>query len=117
MSVNQTDKIDFISTRQDGKVVLTISDHYSWSETWHVQLLQDKINAYLQFIESGQIFGDYPNATGQELIIETVLKFEPNEKATSFLEKAKEIITKTGIGFQWRVLKADEKHTFTQTTE
>jgi len=117
MSVNQTDTIDVISTTPDGKVVLTISDHHSWEETWHLQLLQDKINAYLQFIESGQIFDDYPNAAGQQLIIDTVMKFEPTEEATSFLEKAKEIITKTGIGFQWRVMKADERHTFTQTTE
>lgn len=117
MSVNQTDIIDVISTTPDGMVVLTISDHHSWDETWHLQLLQDKINAYLQFIESGQIFDDYPNAAGRELIIETVMKFEPNQEAISFLEKAKEIITKTGTCFQWRVIRADEKHTSTQTTE
>lgn len=108
MSVNQTDTIDIISTTPDGKVVLTISDHHSWNETWHLQLLQDKINAYLQFIESGQILDDYPNAGGRELIIETVMKFKPNEEGASFLEKAKEIVTKAGIGFQWRVLQTDK---------
>ena len=107
MSVNQTDTIDFISTTPNGEVVLTISDHYSWVETRHLQLLQNKINAYLQFIESGQIYEDYPNSAGQDLIIETVMKFEPNQEAISFLEKAKEITTKAGIGFQWQVLKAD----------
>jgi hypothetical protein len=108
MSVNQTDTIDVIGTTPDGKVVLTISDHHSWDETWHLQLLQDKINAYLQFIESGQILDDYPNAASRELIIETVMKFEPNEEGTSFLEKAKEVVTKAGIGFQWRVLQTDK---------
>ncbi|MFZ1524341.1 MAG: DUF6572 domain-containing protein [Saprospiraceae bacterium] len=108
MSVNQTDTIDVIGTTPNGQVVLTISDHYSWDETWHLQLLQDKINAYLQFIESGQLLDDYPNAAGRELIIETVMKFEPNEEGTSFLEKAKEVVTKAGIGFQWRVLQTDK---------
>ena len=85
MSVNQTDTVDFISTTPDGKIMLTISDHHSWDETWHLQLLQNKINSYLQFIESGQIFNDYPNAAGQELIIEIVMQFEPNEESISFL--------------------------------
>jgi hypothetical protein len=108
MSVNQTDTIDIIGTTPDGKVALTISDHHSWDESLHLQLLQDKINAYLQFIESGQILDDYPDAAGRELIIETVMKFEPNEEGTSFLENAKEEVTKAGIGFQWRVLQTDK---------
>lgn len=108
MSVNQTDTVDLISTTPDGKVMLTISDHHSWDETWHLQLLQDKINSYLQFIESGQIFEDYPKAEGREIIISTAMKFEPNEEGTSFLEKAKEIVNKAGIGFQWRHLQTDK---------
>ncbi|MBB1283794.1 hypothetical protein HRH25_05350 [Flavisolibacter sp. BT320] len=52
MSIHQTDIIDIISTTPEGKVILTISDHHPWNETWHFQLLQDKINAYMQFIAS-----------------------------------------------------------------
>ncbi len=107
MSVNQTDTVDIISTTPDGKIILTISDHNSWDETWHLQLLQDKIKSYLQFIESGQIFEDYSNAVGRKLTIETIMQFEPNEEGISFLEKAKEIVNKAGIGFQWRRLQTD----------
>jgi len=108
MSVSQTDTIDIIGTTPDGKVALTISDHHSWNEPLHLQLLQDKIIAYLQFIESGQILDDYPDAAGREIIIETVMKFEPNEEGTSFFEKVKEVVTKARIGFQWRVLQTDK---------
>ena len=108
MSINKKDAIDVISTSPEGRVTLTISDHNTWDETWHLQLLQNKINSYLQFIESGQIFEDYPNAGGRELIIETVMQFEPNEEGISFLEKAKEIVIKAGIGFQWRRLQTDK---------
>jgi hypothetical protein len=110
MSIDQTNTIDFISTSPEGKVVLTISDHQSWGEDGHLQLLQDKINAYLRFIESGQIIEDYPTAVEKEIIINTVLKYEPTDEATSFLEKAREVILGAGIGFQWRVLKDDEQY-------
>jgi hypothetical protein len=108
MSINQTGIIDIIGTTPDGKVMLTISDHHSWEETWHLQLLQDKINAYLQFIESGQIFDVYPNAVKRDLIIETTMKYQPTIEAISFLEKAKEIVEGAGIGFQWVVWNFEE---------
>lgn len=108
MSINQTDTIDVIGTTSEGKVILTISDHHSWQETWHLSLLQDKINAYLQFIENGQIFEDYPNAVGRELMIEIIMKYCPIGEALTFLEKCKKIILKAGIGFEWRVLNLNE---------
>jgi hypothetical protein len=108
MSVDQTGIIDIISTSSEGKVVLTISDHHSWDETWHLQLLQDKINAYLQFIESGQILESYPNAKGSEVMIETAMKYQPNSEAISFLESAKDIIKGAGYDFSWRVVNFDE---------
>jgi hypothetical protein len=110
MSINQTDTIDIISTSPDGKVILTISDQYSWEETRHLQMLQDKINAYLKFIESGQVIDSYPHAGGRETRIEAVFKFEPTNETTSFLEKAKSVITGAEISFQWRVLNFDEQH-------
>lgn len=108
MSINQTNIIDIIETTPEGKVVLTISDHHSWGEAWHLQLLQDKINAYLQFIESGQILEDYPNAVGREVIIETAMKYQPTPEAALFLEKAKDIIKGAGFDFNWRVHHFDE---------
>lgn len=89
MSIHQTDIIDIISTTPDGKVILTISDYHPWNETWHLQLLQDKINAYLQFIESGQILDHYPTAVSRELVIQIVMKYKPTAEALSFLEKPK----------------------------
>lgn len=108
MSINQTNTIDIIGTAPQGTVVLTISDHYSWDETWHLELLQDKINAYLQFIESGQIFEDYPNAVGRTIVIEAVMKYQPSFEAILFLEKAEKIIEGAGSCFMWRVLNLSE---------
>jgi len=108
MSINQTGTIDIISTNPDGEVVLTISDHHSWLESWHLQLLEDKINAYLQFIESGQILEDYPNSIEKKLVIEITMKYEPTTEATLFLYKAKQVIEIAGINFRWRTLHFDK---------
>lgn len=55
MSIIDKDKIDSIGINKDnGKVILEISDHLDWScEYEHLVMLQDKINSYLSFIESG----------------------------------------------------------------
>ena len=42
MAVDEPDKIDIISKRRNGDVVLTISDHLDWADTKaHQQVLQD----------------------------------------------------------------------------
>ena len=103
MSVDQKDKVDFISTAPDGKVVLTISDHLPWDkENEHLLVLQDKLNSYLMFIESGEIVESYPAAKNKNLIIEVRMQYEPNEVGLIFLTRCKETILGAGIEFEWR---------------
>ena len=105
MSVDKKDTVDFISTSPDGKVMLTISDHLTWDkENEHLLVLQDKLNSYLMFIESGEIFESYPTAKNKSLIIEVVMKHKPNEVALVFLQRSKEIIENTGVQMRWRKL-------------
>jgi hypothetical protein len=108
MSIDQIDTIDIISTTPDGKVMLTISDHLTWDETCHLQLLEGKINMYLHFIESGQIHENYPDAIGRGLIIAVTMKFEPDAIGSPFLEMAKETINQSGVEFQFKVLRPTE---------
>lgn len=47
-----------------------ISDHLDWDdELEHIHALQEKINAYLRFVESGEILGKYPQAAGKTPVI------------------------------------------------
>jgi hypothetical protein len=109
MSIDQTDKIDFIGTSRDEKVILTISDHLEWDDAGeHILLLQEKVNAYLQFIEGGQIYEDYPKASASELIISVKLQFKPNKLGLEFLNRCKTIILDTGIGFEWDILESTD---------
>ena len=105
MSVEQIDKVDFISTTEKGIIKLTISDHLEWdSKNEHLLILQNKINAYLNFIESGQIFEEYPSSVNKKVEIEIVLKFPPNEIGNTFLDKCKTIISHS-LKSQFHLLK------------
>lgn len=106
MSVDQKDIIDFISTSPDGKIVLTISDHLQWDEkNEHLLMLQEKLNSYLRFIKSVEIFESYPTAKDNSIIIEMSVQYEPNEVGLAFLNLCKETILNAGIGFKWRQIK------------
>ena len=102
MSIEQTNLIDIISTNERvGEVVLTVSDHLDWSETLvHLILLQEKLNRYLAFVESGEILEKYPNAKDRTVVFRVVFKFAPDAVALDFLVRAADVIR--SAGFSWR---------------
>jgi hypothetical protein len=105
MSIDQLDKIDIISTSDAGDVVLHIADHLEWDkEQEHILLLQDKINAYLQFIDDGQIFEHYPTATKTNIVIEVVFKYDPPKSIFIYLNRFKEMVSDFGIPLTWRII-------------
>ncbi len=113
MSIDQLNKNDVISTTPDDKVMLTISDHHAWDdEGKHLLQLQDKLNAYLQFIESGQILEDYPGAKNKEFIISLAVKYIPNENALLFLSRSRESILHYGFEFEWKVISSSDSSTY-----
>ncbi|MEZ6096273.1 MAG: DUF6572 domain-containing protein [Pirellulaceae bacterium] len=101
MSIEQANVIDLIGTdRADGHVTLTIIDHLPWlSDNEHLLLLQTKLNGYLDFIESGQIYDDYPNAIDRDFEISIVCMHKPEGDAIRFLELAGETIRNAGYRF------------------
>jgi hypothetical protein len=102
MSIDQLDKIDIISTTPQGEVVLHVADHLEWeNEKEHILLLQDKINAYLQYIESGQVLDDYPNAKNNKVAIEVVFKHAPPGSILTYLEQFKKVVENLGVLFLW----------------
>jgi hypothetical protein len=62
LSVDQPNVIDVLSFDPVAQeTVLTISDHLDWSDTVrHQEILQRKLNAYLAFVERGEILEKYP---------------------------------------------------------
>ncbi|MBB5212556.1 DUF6572 domain-containing protein [Microbulbifer hydrolyticus] len=103
MSIEDQSVVDVIGVANDGTVVLTISNHLEWSES-SLFLLQEKINKYLAFIESGEIYSSYPNAKGKNVEISVVCKHKPSSDALQFLEQCTRIISAAGFGFRHEVL-------------
>ncbi|WP_092175509.1 DUF6572 domain-containing protein [Bosea sp. OK403] len=106
MSIEQTDKVDFVNLdRATRRVVLTISDHLDWShdEGSHLLLLQEKLNSYLSFIESGEIVKKFPDAQGLPIAISIVGRFSMSEQAKLFFAKARESIESAGFFLEFKL--------------
>jgi hypothetical protein len=106
MSVDQTNTIDFASIdNATGDLWLTISDHLPWDENEgnHLALLQNKLNAYLRFIESGEVL-KLPGAEGRSVVINLVGKFPLSQEADSYFAKARGAIEGAGFRLQFSLM-------------
>lgn len=110
MTVTDLAKIDFIGRDTDGhSVILTISDHLDWSDKQeHLAMLQSKLNAYLDFVVSGNIYKSYPVALGLNVKFEVVGKYPLPEEATEFFSRATAFFLEHGYGLSFRQLSSDE---------
>lgn len=98
MSLEQIATIDAVGIdRATGKVLLTITDHLPWSGK-HLLTLQEKLNSYLRFLESGEVYQSYPKAKGRGFVIQIYMKHRPTKEALAFLERATEVIEGAGFG-------------------
>lgn len=104
MSIEDPDVIDIISTdKNSGIVVLSTTDHLEWSDNEHLYKIQEKINSYLAFIESGEIYESYPKAKGKRIEIEVIFKYPPDEQGICFLNKCSEAVHSAGFRFEYKV--------------
>lgn len=111
MSVDQTDTIDFVTINNDsGEVWLTISDHFPWDEGEgeHLLILQIKINAYLRFIESGEMYKEFPDSKGRGIVINLVGNFPLSKNADLFLRMARTVVEGAGFKLTFSLLRSIE---------
>ncbi len=94
MSVIEVNKIDGIGvSKNTNEVVLTISDHLDWEDVeYHLLSLQEKINHYIHFVESGQIFEVYPESRNRSLKIDIVSKYEYPDLGVDFVKRVAQIL-------------------------
>ncbi|MFB9137612.1 DUF6572 domain-containing protein [Vibrio olivae] len=96
MSIEQTDKVDMIHEQQQ-KIFLVISDDMEWDKQNKKLLkLQDKLNAYMRFIESGELDKQCPAALHKTIEIRLICKHEPTQDGHKFLGVASQIIRNSG---------------------
>jgi hypothetical protein len=106
MTVENPRVVDFVSIdHETGAVVLTISDHLAWDEEGeHLGRLQEKLNVYLSFIESGELVKSCPEAAGREVRIALMHREPLSVLALRFLATSRDIIREAGFDLTWRHL-------------
>ena len=104
MTVEDNDKIDRLAfVHKNGDVLLVVSDHLDWHENEgeHLRALQGKLNTYLEFVESGQLYAKYPRAIGKRVIFYVVAKFPLSDEASKFYRLAGKAIQDYGYSLRF----------------
>ena len=111
MGIDAPEVIDAISLDESEKIVtLTIIDAWDWAdEGRHLLAIQEKLNAYFTFIQSGQIFESYPKAVGKELCIDVMTQYPITAKASELLRRADVLAGKLNARVTQRVLAPKSK--------
>ncbi|MGF6109395.1 DUF6572 domain-containing protein [Pseudomonas frederiksbergensis] len=105
MSITDARIIDFWAIpKEKPQILLVITDHLEWGnkaeEGEHLLLLQEKINTYIAFIESGEIYTEIPGALGKSPTIRLIAKYELPEQAEYFIARVTEVLEGVGIGLE-----------------
>ena len=106
MTVENHHVVDFISIEAEtGTMVLAIADHLPWDAgSTHLEALQEKLNVYLSFIESGELVASRPEAAGRKVRIALMHREPLSAMAIRFLESARAIILDAGFELTWQHL-------------
>lgn len=70
MAVDDLNVIDMVGTTTENIITLIISDHLGWTNIEeHLFLLQSKLNAYIQYIESGDLYQNFSSGKDKPVFI------------------------------------------------
>ncbi len=109
MSIEQTDVVDSIGVQQEsGEVFLTITDHLDWQDgnKDHLLLLQEKVNTYLAFVESGELLETYPDAKDRGVVINIVGQYPLSDEARQFVNQASSVVSGAGMKLNFEQFQA-----------
>lgn len=104
MAIDNPKTIDGMAIdRERNALVLLLTDHLAWedpeapSELEHLELLQDKINAYISFLESGQFKESYPGEDFAMAAIQVHFKHNITENCEKFLNAVQDQVGQLGV--------------------
>jgi hypothetical protein len=104
MALEKPDTVDAVGIERNSDfVALTIADAWDWQdEGKHLLALQAKLNAYFSFVESGQIWQSYPEASGRQIVIDVVGKFPLPQIGIDLLTRASDACADLGVRIRYR---------------
>ena len=111
MPVENCDVVDAVATHPErAYVLLSIADHLGWDRPEeHLATLQQKLNRYLAFIESGELLKKFPAAGGKAVRIEISFLNDLPSEAQVFLEQARAVIVGAGFALEWQARAVEDR--------
>jgi hypothetical protein len=103
MTITDANTIDLLATRPgSSEVQLIVSDHLDWADIQdHCRLLQEKLNRYLAFIESGEA-NRHPQVqaiAAPTFSLKVISVYEVPAESRDFFDRARDIIQAAGVRF------------------
>lgn len=90
--------------RTSSEIVLSLFDAWSWEdERSHLFRLQEKLNNYFAFVETGQVNELFPGEQTSGCRIDVWFAHQPPESALDFLSKADEAAQELDLRVYYRV--------------
>ena len=109
MALNKKDEIDMRAVYNTTADLIMV-DYLEWTgqekdDNEHMWLMQEKINSYIEAVESGEIFDIKPEVKNKEIKIKIVSRHCINEKGKNFLLQVSDVLNSINIElvFEWRV--------------
>jgi hypothetical protein len=110
MSVLETDLIDYIYLDDEEQVpVLVVSDPLTWrppEDQRHLDVLREKLNAQITFVETGQIKGVWSDYAGGLVRVEVIGRCPLTEMAGEFYDVARQVMTAANMDLRFQLLDA-----------
>lgn len=107
MSICDLNKIDGLAVTNDRKgLAFFLADHLDWeSEDIHLEILQDKINLYIDYFEGKKYrnIDKYREQDFEYAIIDIFFKYELTKNAEEFISLINKKIEKYNMYINYRV--------------
>lgn len=102
MAVNEYFQVDGlgVNNKNESDLILLINDTLNWvtdDEKQHLEHLQNKINAYVEYIRGEQYKHVYPNGEFNEFTIDIHMNSYPTELAIKFFDMVNGDLEKENI--------------------
>ena len=112
MTVSDEGVIDFAGIdNKTCRLELVLTDHLAWGEEYddaHLLFLQNKLNAYLQFLEDGQVDEHFTPDNYEGVTIRIIAKYPFNDDCLMLLYYSRRIINDIGFDLEWETDPMDD---------
>jgi len=106
MAIDDPSSLDALGIEPGtGHALLVIVDDLDWANPMeHINMLQQKISAYIMFAQSDQLERELPEAAGRKRKIGVIQQFEPPENIIPILDQLGQSLASMDIEFGYSPL-------------